>query len=80
MKVYAGLVVTILLDAALLAIWLGAIVAIHAEYQWAKHKVPAATTFMEVLEWILLIITAVTLLSWVCIDAWRFLKKVWAAR
>jgi hypothetical protein len=80
LKFYASLLVTILLDAALLAIWLAAIVAIHAEYEWAKRSVPAATTFMEVLEWILLVITAVTLLGWVGIDAWRFLKKVWASR
>ncbi|MFL6163941.1 MAG: hypothetical protein ACJ74U_17185 [Jatrophihabitantaceae bacterium] len=80
LQVYAGLLLTILLDAALLAIWLAAIVAIHAEYEWAKDTVPAATAFMEVLEWILLVITAVTLLGWVAIDAWRFLKKVWAAR
>lgn len=80
LKFYASLLVTILMDAALLAIWLAAIVAVHAEYEWSKHSVPAATTFMEVLEWILLVVTAVTLLAWVAIDAWRFLKKVWASR
>lgn len=80
LRFYASLVVTVLLDAAFLAVWLAAIVAVHAEYEWAKDRVPAATTFMETLEWVLLVITAATLLGWVALDAWRVLKKMWATR
>jgi hypothetical protein len=77
---YGTLFVTVALDAAFLAGWLALIVAIHAEYEWAQRTVPAATTFMEVVEWLLLVATALTLLGWVAVDAWRFLKKVWATR
>jgi len=80
LRFYSSLFVTVVLDAAFLAVWLAAIVAVHAEYEWAKDKVPAATTFMEALEWVLLVITAATLLSWVGLDAWRVLKKMWATR
>jgi hypothetical protein len=77
---YASLFLTVALDAAFLAVWLATIVAIHAEYEWAQRTVPAATTFMEVVEWLLLVVTALTLLGWVFLDAWRFLKKVWTTR
>jgi len=77
---YGSLFVTVVLDAAFLAGWLALIVAVHAEYEWAQRSVPAATTFMEVVEWVLLVVTALTLLGWVFIDAWRFVKKIWATR
>jgi hypothetical protein len=80
LKFYVSLLVTILMDAAFLAIWLAAIVAVHAEYEWAKKSVPAATTFMEGLEWLLLIVTALTLVAWVAWDAYRFLRKLWNSR
>ncbi|HEU5269197.1 MAG TPA: hypothetical protein VFU36_04670 [Jatrophihabitans sp.] len=80
LRFYAGLGVTVVLDAAFLAGWLALIVAVHAEYEWAQRSVPAATTFMEVVEWVLLVVTALTLLGWVFIDAWRFVKKIWATR
>lgn len=79
-RFYLSLLVTILMDAGFLAIWLAAIVAVHAEYEWAKQSVPAATTFMEGLEWLLLIVTALTLVAWVAWDAYRFLRKLWNSR
>jgi len=80
LRFYGSLAVTVVLDAAFLAGWLALIVVVHLEYEWAQRTVPAATTFMEVVEWVLLAVTALTLLGWVSVDAWRFLKKVWAAR
>jgi hypothetical protein len=80
LKFFAGLLVSVLMDAAFLAVWMAAIVAIHAEFDWAKRKVPTATTFMEVVEWILLVITALTLLAWVVFDAIRFFKTLWRSR
>jgi hypothetical protein len=80
LRFYLSLLVTILMDAAFLAIWLAAIVAVHAEYEWAKKSVPAAATFMEGLEWLLLIVTALTLVAWVAWDAYRFLRRLWASR
>jgi hypothetical protein len=80
LRFYGSLLLTIVMDAAFLAVWLAAIVAVHAEYEWAKKSVPAATTFMEVLEWLLLIVTALTLVGWVTWDAYRFFKKLWNSR
>ncbi len=80
LRFYGSLALAVALDAAFLAGWLAVIVAIHAEYEWAQDRVPAATTFMEVVEWLLLVVTALTLLGWVFLDAWRFLRKAWATR
>lgn len=80
LRFYASLFVTVVLDAAFLAGWLALVAAVHAEYEWAQRSVPAATTFMEVVEWLLLVVTALTLLGWVFIDAWRLAKKIWASR
>lgn len=80
LRFYRSLALTVALDAAFLAGWLALIAVVHLEYEWAQRTVPAATTFMEVVEWLLLVVTALTLLGWVFIDAWRFLKRVWTAR
>jgi hypothetical protein len=80
LRFYRSLAVTVALDGAFLAGWLAIIVVVHSEYEWAQRTVPAATTFLEVVEWLLLVVTVLTLLGWVVLDAWRLLRKVWATR